>query len=327
MADYILEFERSIVDLERRLDELKRLSAGQRENFAGEIRELESQVEELKRRVYSSLSPWQRVQVARHADRPLCRDYIEIIFGDFVELHGDRLFRDDAAIIGGPASFDGESVMVVGEQKGRGTRERVACNFGMPHPEGFRKALRLMKLAERFSLPIISFIDTPGAFPGIGAEERGQALAIATNLMEMSRLTVPIIVVNIAEGGSGGALALGVGDKVLMLENAYYSVSTPEACASILYKDASRASEAAESLKLTSDVLLDYGLIDEIVKEPLGGAHRDPEETAENLKGALKTSLNGLKEIPSKDLLAMRYARFRRIGHFKDEAGAGAEDA
>jgi acetyl-CoA carboxylase carboxyl transferase subunit alpha len=327
VADYILEFERPVVDLERRLDELKRLSAGQRENFAGEIKELEIQIEELKKRIYSNLSPWQKVQVARHADRPLCRDYIDIIFSHFVELHGDRLFRDDAAIIGGPASLDGEAVMIVGEQKGRGTRERLTCNFGMPHPEGYRKALRLMKLGEKFSLPIISFIDTPGAFPGVGAEERGQALAIATNLMEMSRLTIPIIVVNIGEGGSGGALALGVGDKVIMLENAYYSVSTPEACASILYKDTSRAAEAADSLRLTADVLLDYGLIDSIVEEPLGGAHRDPEETAENLKRTLKAGLNGLKEITTKELLTMRYARFRKIGHFKDEAELGAEDA
>lgn len=327
MADYILEFERPVVDLERRLDELKRLSAGQRENFAGEIKQLEIQIEALKKRVYSNLSPWQKVQVARHADRPLCRDYIEIIFSHFVELHGDRLFRDDAAIIGGPASLDGEAVMIVGEQKGRGTRERLTCNFGMPHPEGYRKALRLMKLGEKFSLPIISFIDTPGAFPGIGAEERGQAVAIAANLLEMSRLTVPIIVVNIAEGGSGGALALGVGDRVFMLENAYYSVSTPEACASILYKDSSRASEAAESLKLTADVLLEYGLIDVIVREPLGGAHRDPEETAENLKRGLKASLYDLKDIPAEELLAMRYARFRKIGRFEDKTETGAKDA
>lgn len=316
MAEYVLDFEKPIIELEKRLDELKRLSRDKRANFAKEIDQLEEQVEKLKKEIYSNLTAWQKVLLARHTDRPQSRDYTEIIFTDFVELHGDRLFRDDPSIIGGPAFLDGQAVMVVGQQKGRSTREKVICNFGMPHPEGYRKALRLMKMAEKFSLPIISFIDTAGAYPGIGAEERGQAWAIAENLLKMSQLSVPIIIVNIGEGGSGGALAIGVGDRMLMLENAYYSVITPEGCASILYKDAAKAAEAAESLKLTADALLELGIIDGIVKEPLGGAHRDAEEAGENLKKWLLRNLDELKEIPSEELLKARYDRLRKIGAY-----------
>lgn len=316
MAEYILDFEKPVVELEKRLDELKRLSRNKRANFAEEIEQLEKQVEKLKKEIYSNLTAWQKVLLARHTDRPQSRDYIEIIFTDFVELHGDRLFRDDPSIIGGPAFLDGQAVMVIGQQKGRSTRDKVTCNFGMPHPEGYRKILRLVRMAEKFSLPVISFIDTAGAYPGIEAEERGQAWAIAENLLKMSRLSVPIVIVNIGEGGSGGALAIGVGDRVFMLENAYYSVITPEGCASILYKDAAKAAEAAESLKLTADALLELGIIDGVVKEPLGGAHRDAEEAAENLKKWLLKSVSELREIPSEELLKARYERLRKIGAY-----------
>ncbi len=314
----MLDFEKHIEDMEKRLDELKRLSAGSKEDLSLEIDELERQLAEHKTKVYSQLTPWQRVQIARHPDRPQTRDFIEMIFHDFIELHGDRLYGDDAAIVGGPAFLDGRAVMVIGQHKGHTTRERVTCNFGSPHPEGYRKALRLMKLAEKFNLPVITFIDTQGAYPGVGAEERGQAWAIADNLMRMSQLRVPIVAVNIAEGGSGGALALGVADRLLMLENAWYSVISPEGCASILYKDAAKAPEAAESLKMTADALYKNGIVDEVVPEPVGGAHRAPNATAENLHAALNRALEEISASPVGTMLDLRYAKLRAIGAFEE---------
>ncbi|MFH1737239.1 MAG: acetyl-CoA carboxylase carboxyltransferase subunit alpha [Actinomycetota bacterium] len=318
MAEFYLKFEKPILDMEKRLEELKRLSVGSKQDLSREIDELEAQIGEVKTKVYSKLTPWQRVQIARHPDRPLARDYIELIFHDFVELHGDRLYGDDKAIIGGPAFLDGRAVMVVGQQKGRGTKERVACNFGSPHPEGYRKALRLMKLAEKFKMPVITLIDTQGAYPGVGAEERGQAWAIAENLREMSRLSVPVIAVNIGEGGSGGALAIGVADRLLMLENSWYSVISPEGCASILYKDAGKAPEAAASLKMTADDLKKHGLVDEIIREPVGGAHRAPNETAEALHKAINKHLERLTALSVRELLDKRYERLRAVGAYEE---------
>ncbi len=321
MAEYMLDFERPIVELEKRLEELKRLAKESPNMFDSEIKLLEKNVTELKERTFKDISAWQKVQIARHPDRPLARDFIEMMFTGFLEIHGDRLFKDDAAVIGGPCYLKKEPVMVIGEQKGRGTKERLKCNFGMPHPEGYRKALRLMKMAEKFSLPVISLIDTQGAYPGVGAEERGQAWAIAENLRDMSILRTPIICVDIGEGASGGALAMGIGDRVYMLENAYYSVITPEGCASILYKDPSRAEEAAESLKMTADSLLRFGMIDGIIPEPLGGAHRGDQETADNLKKVLVKSLEELKGIEISRLLDLRYERLRKIGSFEESDG------
>lgn len=318
MAGYSLEFEKQLLELEKHLDELKALARGQQGAFDVEIDQLEQKIEEVKKRTYDHLSAWQRVQISRHPERPVTRDYIEILFTDWMELKGDRLFSEDPAVIGGPAFFQGEAVMVIGEQRGKGTKEKMACNFGMPHPEGYRKALRLMKMAEKFSMPVITFIDSQGAYPGVGAEERGQAWAIANNLMAMSALRVPIVAINIGEGGSGGALALGVGDRVLMLENAYYSVITPEGCASILYKDSARAEDAAESLKLTADCLMEFGIIDEIIEEPVGGAHRGAEETAENVKKAIAKHLKDIKDVPTPTLLDERYARLRKIGVYEE---------
>jgi acetyl-CoA carboxylase carboxyl transferase subunit alpha len=314
----MLEFEKHILEMEKRLDELKRLSAGSKEDLSQQIDELERQLDEHKTKVYSHLTPWQRVQIARHPDRPQTRDFIEMIFHDFIELHGDRLYGDDAAIVGGPAFLDGRSVMVIGQHKGHTTRERVECNFGSPHPEGYRKALRLMKMAEKFNLPVITFIDTQGAYPGVGAEERGQAWAIADNLMQMSRLRVPIIAINIAEGGSGGALALGVADRLLMLENAWYSVISPEGCASILYKDATKAPEAAASLRMTAEALHENGIVDEVIPEPVGGAHRAPNETAENLHRAINAALDELTGATVAKMLESRYVKLRAIGAFEE---------
>ncbi len=318
MAEYMLDIERPIVELEKRLEDLKRLAKDRPDMFDSEIKLLEKNVAELKEKTFRDLSAWQKVQIARHPDRPLARDFIEMMFTGFIEVHGDRLFSDDPAVIGGPANLKKQPVMVIGEQKGRGTKERVKCNFGMPHPEGYRKALRLMKMAEKFSLPVISLIDTQGAYPGIGAEERGQAWAIAENLREMSALKTPIICVDIGEGASGGALAMGVGDRIYMLENAYFSVITPEGCASILYKDPGRAEEAAESLKMTADSLLRFGIIDGIIPEPLGGAHRGDQETADNLKKVLIKSMEELRDIEISELLDQRYERLRKIGVYEE---------
>lgn len=313
-----MDFERPVIELEEKLESLKRLPVAHELEIAKEIEFLEGELEKLREKIYSDLAPWQKVQVARHPERPRSLDYIDHVFHDFIELHGDRHFRDDPAVVGGFAYLDNQKVMIVGHQKGGDTKENITRNFGMPHPEGYRKALRLMKQAEKFELPLICFIDTPGAYPGIGAEERGQAWAIAENLMEMSCLETPIIVVNIGEGGSGGALALGVGDKILMLENAYYSVITPEGCASILWNDASKAQEAAEVLKLTAEACLKLGVIDGIIKEPLGGAHRHPEFVDRELRKELLRALKDLKGVESAQLVASRYEKFRKMGVFEE---------
>ncbi|HZV81339.1 MAG TPA: acetyl-CoA carboxylase carboxyltransferase subunit alpha, partial [Geobacteraceae bacterium] len=281
-----------------------------------EIAKLEKKAEEMRGEIFSNLSRWQTAQIARHINRPFTLDYLNLIFTDFTELHGDRLFGDDHAIVGGPARLDGEAVMVIGHQKGRDTKEKVYRNFGMPNPEGYRKALRLMLMAQQFGLPIITFVDTPGAFPGIGAEERGQAEAIARNLREMAGLTVPIIVVITGEGGSGGALAIAVGDRVLMLEHSVYAVISPEGCAAILWSDGTKGAQAAEALKLTAKDIKELDVIDEIVKEPLGGAHRDHEAMAANLHEALTRNLAGLKGKSGEQLVEERYQKFRKMSRF-----------
>lgn len=316
MARFILEFEKPLFELKNKLEALKRTASSAKIDITQEIADLEEQIKRLRQRIYSRLSPWEKVQVARHPDRPKTLDYINLIFTDFIELHGDRLFRDDHSVIGGLAYLNHQRVMIVGHQKGKNARENVVRNFGMSHPEGNRKALRMMKLAEKFSLPLICFIDTPGAYPGIGAEERGQGLAIANNLMEMSALEVPVVVVNIGEGGSGGALAFGVGDRIFMLENAYYSVISPEGCASILWRDEGKTAEAAEALKLTAQDLLKMGVVHGVIKEPPGGAHDDPHSVAVELKKVLVSSLSELKRIPPTELLESRYLRLRNTGSF-----------
>lgn len=318
MIRHYLEFEKPLKELEARYEELKALSMDGREDFSSEIEKLEKKINKLKQEIFTNLTPWQKTLLARHIDRPHTLDFINMIFKNFVELHGDRNFRDDPAIIGGFASLDGKTVMVIGHQKGKDPKDMNAHNFGMSHPEGYRKALRLMGLAERFKKPIITMIDTPGAFPGVGAEERGQAEAIAKNLRVMSILKVPIIVIIIGEGGSGGALALGVGDRILMLENAIYSVISPEGCAAILWKDGSKGKLAAEALKLTASDLFELNIIDQIVKEPLGGAHRDPETTANNLKESILSHLNEITQLPTQLLIEKRYEKFRKMGVFTE---------
>ncbi|RKY00951.1 MAG: acetyl-CoA carboxylase carboxyl transferase subunit alpha [Spirochaetes bacterium] len=318
MIRHYLEFEKPLKELEARYEELKALSMDGREDFSSEIEKLEKKINKLKQEIFTNLTPWQKTLLARHIDRPHTLDFINMIFKNFVELHGDRNFRDDPAIIGGFASLDGKTVMVIGHQKGKDPKDMNAHNFGMSHPEGYRKALRLMSLAERFKKPIITMIDTPGAFPGVGAEERGQAEAIAKNLRIMSILKVPIIVIIIGEGGSGGALALGVGDRILMLENAIYSVISPEGCAAILWKDGSKGKLAAEALKLTASDLFELNIIDQIVKEPLGGAHRDPETTANNLKESILSHLNEITQLPTQLLIEKRYEKFRKMGVFTE---------
>ncbi|RLA88208.1 MAG: acetyl-CoA carboxylase carboxyl transferase subunit alpha [Deltaproteobacteria bacterium] len=318
MIRHYLEFEKPLKELEARYEELKALSMDGREDFSSEIEKLEKKINKLKQEIFTNLTPWQKTLLARHIDRPHTLDFINMIFKNFVELHGDRNFRDDPAIIGGFASLDGKTVMVIGHQKGKDPKDMNAHNFGMSHPEGYRKALRLMSLAERFKKPIITMIDTPGAFPGVGAEERGQAEAIAKNLRVMSILKVPIIVIIIGEGGSGGALALGVGDRILMLENAIYSVISPEGCAAILWKDGSKGKLAAEALKLTASDLFELNIIDQIIKEPLGGAHRDPETTANNLKESILSHLNEITQLPTQLLIEKRYEKFRKMGVFTE---------
>ena len=311
-----LEFEQPILELETRVAELQALDdPGQRD----EIIKLEDRLQRLRQKVFSSLTAWQTTQLARHPRRPHMRDFCKLLFEDFIELHGDRLYGDDPAVVGGLARFEGQSVVVIGHQKGRETREKITRNFGMPHPEGYRKALRLMQLAEKFRKPIITFIDTPGAYPGIGAEERGQAEAIARNLREMSAFRVPIVAVVTGEGGSGGALAIGVGNRVLMLTYAVYSVISPEGCAAILWGDATKASEAAEIMKITAADLLRLGVIDEIVPEPAGGAHRDWDVTGLNLKAVLAGHLRDLRGKTEQTLVNERYERFRRLGAFEEE--------
>jgi len=313
MEDKYLEFEKPIVDLERKIDDLKSFEGV---GLSDEIQQLEKKLKKLKKETFSNLSPMQRVHLARHPLRPYAQDYIDGIFTNFIELHGDRLFGDDRAIVAGWALFEGEPVMVIGQQKGRDTRDKLLRNFGMPHPEGYRKALRLMKMAQKFRKPIITILDTTGAYPGIEAEERGQAEAIARNLREMSTIDVPFIVVIIGEGGSGGALALGMGDRILMLENSVYSVCSPEACASILWKDNAKKELAASALKLTSGDLLNQGVIDEIIPEPRGGAHANPADAIERVRASLSKHLGELKKIPSEKLPDLKLERFSKIGTF-----------
>ncbi len=309
-----LDFEKPILELERKIEELKKFTSEKKIDLSSEIKKLEERLKTVKKDVFENLTPWQRVQIARHPKRPYTLDYINMTMADFIELHGDRYFGDDKAIVGGVAKIDAQKVMVIGHQKGRDTKENLRRNFGSAHPEGYRKALRLMKLAEKFDIPIIVFIDTPGAYPGVGAEERGQAQAIAHNLREMFEIAVPIIVLVIGEGGSGGALGVGIGDKICVLENAYYSVISPEGCAAILWKDRAKTPEAAEALKLTAKDLLELGVIDEVVAEPLGGAHRDPERMAAKVKETIKRLLKELAELSKKELLETRYKKFRKMG-------------
>jgi len=309
-----MEFEKPLMELEKKIEELGVLSKDM--DLTKEIAKLEKRAEEMRGEIFSNLSRWQTAQIARHINRPFTLDYLKLIFTDFTELHGDRLFGDDHAIVGGLARLDGEPVMVIGHQKGRDTKEKVFRNFGMPNPEGYRKALRLMLMAQQFGLPIITFVDTPGAFPGIGAEERGQAEAIARNLREMAGLTVPIIVVITGEGGSGGALAIAVGDRVLMLEHSVYAVISPEGCAAILWSDGTKGAQAAEALKLVAKDIKELDVIDEIVKEPLGGAHRDHEATAANLHEALTRNLAELKGKSGEQLVEERYQKFRKMSRF-----------
>lgn len=322
MAIPSLSFEKPIVELEERLRELKEFSESHNIDVSTELADLNKKIHETKRRIFSSLTAWDEVQLARHPQRPYTLDYIERMCANFVELHGDRLFKDDLAIVGGFASLGSEKIMVIGTQKGRDVKSNVARNFGMAHPEGYRKALRLMKLAAKFERPIVILIDTAGAYPGIGSEERHIAEAIAVNLREAFLLPVPIIVTIIGEGGSGGALGIGIGDRILIMEHAYYSVISPEGCAAILWKDRAYASKAAEALKLTAKNLLKAGLVDEIVPEPLGGAHRDPEGMAAELKKCLIKNLQELQRYPADTLLQNRYNKFRAMGVFKTEEPA-----
>jgi len=320
MVKHYLEFEKPLIELEREIENLKRFSKGRSIHFNEQLESLEKKLHHLQREIFSNLTGWQITQLARHIDRPKASHFIQRMFENFVELHGDRNYGDDPAILGGMAKFNGRSVVIIAHQKGTDAKEMAYRNFGMPHPEGYRKALRLMKLAESFKKPILTMIDTPGAFPGVGAEERGQAEAIAKNLEEMIMLPVPIIATVIGEGGSGGALAIGVGDRILMLENSIYSVISPEGCAAILWKDGEKGKEAAaESLKLTSGDLSRLGIIDEVVKEPLGGAHRNPQEMAETLKKVIERHLEELEKLDREELLRLRYEKFRRMGTFVDD--------
>jgi len=309
-----LDFEKPIVELEKKIQELKNFVSDKKIDLTSEVHKLEDKLEHLKKDTYNNLSAWQKVQLARHPLRPYTLDYISMLMTDFIELHGDRLFGDDKALICGLAKFDNQKVVVMGHQKGRDTKENLKRNFGCAHPEGYRKALRVMQMAQDFNLPILVFIDTPGAYPGIGAEERGQSQAIALNLREMMRIGVPIVATVIGEGGSGGALGVGIADRVCVLENSYYSVISPEGCAAILWKDGAKAPEAAEVLKLTGQDLLKMGIIDEIIPEPLGGAHRDPQKMAQNLKAALNRNLKELLAENRKELLDTRYKKFRKMG-------------
>jgi acetyl-CoA carboxylase carboxyl transferase subunit alpha len=322
-----LSFEVPIFEMEARLGEMeaqyaKNRASGDATKIAEQIRRLRRELAALKREIYSHLDPWQIVQVSRHQLRPQTRDYIELIFEQFIELQGDRAIGDDKAIVTGLAHLDDLKVMLVGHQKGKNLAERKACNFGCAHPEGYRKALLKMRLAAKFGLPIISFIDTPGAYPGISAEERGQAAIIAENLMAMSQIRTPIVCVVIGEGGSGGALGIGIGDRLAMLEFAYYSVITPEGCASILWKGSEHAPKAAAALKMTSKDLLRFGIVDEVIPEPLGGAHRDHREAAAGLKSYLIQNVRHLKEVPINELLERRYQKYREIGVFLDSRAA-----
>ncbi len=316
MSTYVLPFEKPILELEKKLAELRSFGEEQKIDMAAEMEKLEAKIAETKQKVYSGMTPWQKVQMARHPLRPYTRDYIGHLCTDFHELHGDRLYRDDRAIIGGTATFRGRPVMILGTQKGRDTKSNLECNFGCPYPEGYRKALRLMKLANKFGLPILSLIDTPGAYPGLESEERHVAEAIAVNLRESFTFRVPFLSVVIGEGGSGGALGIGVSNRILMLEHAYYSVISPEGCAAILWKDRAYADKAAENLRMTASDLTKLGICDEVVPEPLGGAHQDPARTAANLGDALERHLAELEAMTIPERLQDRYDKFRGIGVF-----------
>jgi acetyl-CoA carboxylase carboxyl transferase subunit alpha len=316
MANGHLPFEKPIVELRQKIVELKKFTKEKQIDLSEEIATLEAKAERLEKEIYGNLTPWQRVQIARHASRPTTLDYIQHIFTDFMELHGDRLYGDDPAIVGGIAKLDGMPVTVIGHERGKDTKDKIARNFGMPHPEGYRKALRLMQQANKFDRPIICFIDTQGAHPGIEAEQRGQSEAIARNLREMAGFTVPIVCVVTGEGGSGGALAIGVGNRLLMLEHAYYSVITPEGAAAILWRDASEAQQAAEALRITAQDLLKLGVVDRVIPEPKGGAHRDPETQAAWIKEALLETLNPLMEMDGPSLVKDRHQKYARIGVF-----------
>jgi acetyl-CoA carboxylase carboxyl transferase subunit alpha len=319
-----LDFEKPIIELQRKLEDLRKHPETHAIgiSFEQEIAQIERKIEDTRRQIFSNLTPWQRVQLARHPKRPFTLDYLSTAFTDFNELHGDRLFAEDRAVVGGFAKLGDHKVMVIGTQKGRDTKENILRNFGSAHPEGYRKALRLMKMADKFRLPIIAIIDTAGAYPGIGAEERHIAEAIAVNLREMMLLQVPIVAVVIGEGGSGGALGIGVADRILILENAYYSVISPEGCAAILWKDRAAAAKAAEALKITARDLLELKLVDEIVPEPLGGAHNNLTETADQLKSVLLRNLEELKKLPATERLAGRYKKFRAYGQFTEKTQA-----
>lgn len=312
MREY-LDFEKPLAELEEKLEKLG-ASTNARGARQEDVNKLRTKLHQLQTEIYAGLSPWQRTQVARHIQRPSTLDYIGRLCDSFIELHGDRAFADDHAIVGGLARFNGRPIVVIGHQKGKTLKERVFRNFGMPNPEGYRKALRLMRLAEKFGKPLLTFIDTPGAYPGIGAEERGQSEAIARNLLVMGSLRVPIIAVVIGEGGSGGALAIGVGDRLLMLQHAVYSVISPEGCAAILWNDQTKAADAADALKMTSEDLQKLGIADEIIPEPVGGAHRDPSLSCDRVKKVIETHLNQLLELSTDDLLKRRYDKYRRIG-------------
>ncbi|HIE10610.1 MAG TPA: acetyl-CoA carboxylase carboxyltransferase subunit alpha [Kiritimatiellae bacterium] len=316
---FVLPFEKPIVDLENKLQELRRFSETQNIDVSLEIERMQEKIRQTRKEIYSRLSPWQKVQVARHPQRPYPQDYVDHMSRTFYELHGDRLYADDRAIIGGFGYLGDEKVMYILTQKGRDTKSNLACNFGCPCPEGYRKALRLMKLAARFRLPIISLIDTPGAYPGVESEERHIAEAIAVNLFEAFQLPVPIVVVITGEGGSGGALGIGIGDRVLIMEHAYYSVISPEGCAAILWKDRAHADRAAEALKLTAQDLRELGIVDEIIPEPLGGAHAQPQEAKERVRECIQRHLSDLKKIAFDELLPQRYSRFRRMGVFYEK--------
>ncbi len=316
---HVLEFERPIADLERKIEELRSMSTAS-VDFSSEIKKLQQKAVKLQEEVFSGLSPHQQVQLSRHPSRPFTLDYVSLIFDDYMELHGDRAFRDDPAILGGMATFEGEEVLIIGHQKGRNTKDNVKRNFGMSRPEGYRKCIRLMEMAARFERPILCFVDTPGAYPGIGAEERGQAEAIAKSLEVMTRLKTPIISTVIGEGGSGGALAIGVADRILMLEYATYSVITPEGCASILWRDQGKAADAASQLKLRARDLHNLKICDEIIREPTGGAHRDPKATADSVRAALKSHLGDILKLTGTELIDQRYEKYRRIGAFREAA-------
>ena len=323
MVRHYLDFEKPIVELENEIEHLKRFSRDKQIHFSEQLKNLEVKLQRLQQEVFSNLTPWQITQLARHIDRPKASHYLRSMLENFIELHGDRSFGDDPAVVGGLCKLNGRSVVLIAHQKGTDAKEMVRRNFGMPHPEGYRKALRLMQLAELFGKPLLTMIDTPGAYPGVGAEERGQAEAIARNLKAMMMLRIPIITVVIGEGGSGGALAIGVGDRVLMLEYSIYSVISPEGCAAILWKDGTKGKVAADSLKLTAQDLFQLGVIDEVVKEPLGGGHRDPPTMAHTLKEVVERHLSELEKLSPETLLKLRYEKFRKMGSFIDGGNEG----